>query len=269
MREERIERPGATVKYSVSGSGPALVLGHSLFCNRTMWAQVAPALEERFTVINVALRGHGESTATAPFSIWDLAGDWAAILDREEIQSASLCGLSTGGMTAMRFAVTKPERVDALALLDTDAGSEKPSNRVQYTLLGQAYRFTGWIPLGTLTEKMFAPKTVAERPDLVSDLVGIMRRHDRSQLRHAMKAIFGRDSVDVSSISAPTVIIVGEHDAATPPSRSRHLHETIKGSRLEIIKDAGHLSALEQPDAVNAVLLDFFAELAPEKVDNG
>ena len=63
-----IERPGARVAYDVVGSGPPIVLGHSLFCTRSMWRGVVPRLADRFRLINVELRGHGESTAESPCS---------------------------------------------------------------------------------------------------------------------------------------------------------------------------------------------------------
>ena len=259
--ERRIERPGSDVVYTVVGEGPPVVLGHSLFCNRDMWKGVVNRLSSKFTFINVALRGHGESSATAPFTIWDLADDWVAILDQESIEAAALCGLSTGGMTAMRMALKMSERVCGLALVDTDADAEASLwKRIQYGALGSIYRRTGFIPVGTVTKAMFAPETRRDRPELIDELVELIKTFDRHQIRHATKAIFGRDSVDVSSIGLPTLVVVGEHDHSLPPARSRKLAASIEGARLEVIKAAGHLTAIEQPD----VLADLLEAFLPE-----
>ena len=253
-----LSRPGTELVYSVTGSGPPVVLGHSLFCQRDMWDGVAAELETDYTLINVGLRGHGESTATEPFTIWDLADDWLAILDAERIERAALCGLSTGGMTAMRFAVTYPERVTGLALIDTDAGPEPSAfKRFQYSTLGLLYRKTGIIPTKTLTRALFGPQTLRERRDVLGALIDKMKSYDREQLGHAMKAIFGRDRVDISEINKPTIVIVGKHDEATPPTRSQFIAGSIAGSTLEVIESAGHLSAIEEPQIVAGLLQSF------------
>ncbi len=259
--DRQITRGGTELVYDIGGSGPTVVLGHSLFCDRSMWSGVVPRLREKFTVINVGLRGHGESSAEDAFTVWDLADDWLAILEAESIEKAALCGLSTGGMTAMRFAVRNPDRTCGLALIDTDADAEESLwKRFQYTALGALYRRTGIIPVRTLAKAMFAPKTVAAKSPLVADLIELMRGHDRQQLGRAMKAVFGRDSVDVSSVTVPTLVVVGEHDAATPPHRSRKLADAITGATLEVIPGAGHLTALEMPDALASLVLPFLSD---------
>src|SRR5689334_9659767 len=100
-----LERGGARILYEVSGDGPPLLLGHSLLGDSLMWELVAPELARTLRVINVNARAHGGSTAPSPFTLEDLADDWLAILDREKIDKAVLCGLSMGGMTAMRLAL--------------------------------------------------------------------------------------------------------------------------------------------------------------------
>lgn len=224
-----------------------------------MWKDVIPSLESDYTLINIELRGHGESTATRPFTLWDLVDDWLAILDEESIDSAVLCGLSTGGMTAMRVAKQAPERVRALALLDTDALAEGPFNRLQYSLLGTGYVRFGILPKGALAKALFSPEVVRRGGEAVQALFDEVRRFDRRQLGHAMRAVFGRDRVDLSDVEVPTLVIVGEDDQALPPSRARVIAETIPGARLEVIPATGHLSAVENPEAVTALLRDFLA----------
>jgi pimeloyl-ACP methyl ester carboxylesterase len=250
-----IDLPGARVAYSVSGSGPPVILGHSLFCTRSMWDGVLQRLENAYTIINVELRGHGESTATAPFTLWDLVDDWAAILDAEGHQTAVCGGLSTGGFTAMRMALRMPERVRGLALFDTDAGAEP--RRLQYRLLGWIFSNTGYIPVKTLAKAMFGADTRANHPQRFDQFIDQLKTFDRPQLSRAMAAVFGRDAVDLSSVRKPTLVAAGEDDHATPPERARRMAEMIAGSQLQIIPKAGHLSAVEQPEAVAGLLLDF------------
>jgi 3-oxoadipate enol-lactonase len=254
-----IRRSNATVAYEVVGSGPSVLLGHSLFCTRTMWCGVVDALRDDYRLINIELRGHGESTAEGPFRLTDLADDWLAILDQEEIDEALLCGLSTGGMTAMRLAVRAPERVGGLALLDTDAAAEERAARLKYSILAWGYVWLGILPRRRLLRAMFGPESLRTRPELTSRFLSTVRGFDRRQLRHAMNAIFGRRSVAVVSIAQPTLVIVGAHDQATPVVKARAIAEAIEGAVLEIIPSAGHLTAEEDPAAVAALLRPFFA----------
>ena len=251
-----IDRPGARVAYTVSGSGPPLILGHSLFCTRAMWDGVLERLEG-YTVINVELRGHGESTATAPFDLWDLVDDWTAILDAEGHNVAVCGGLSTGGFTGMRMALKFPQRVRGLVLFDTASEGEPRMQQFQYGFLGWLYQTTGVLPVKKLAKSMFGSYTRQHVPQRVSELITEVRQFDRRQLGHAMSAVFGRQSVDLSQIRLPTLIAVGEEDQATPPHQGRQMAGQIAGSELHLIPKAGHLSAVEQPNTVAQLMIDF------------
>ncbi len=252
-----IDRPGSRVAYSVSGAGPALILGHSLFCTRSMWRGVLPALEAQHTVVNVELRGHGESTAEAEFTPWDLADDWFAILDREGIESAAAIGLSTGGFTALRLALRSPERVRALALLDTSARAESAWRRLKNSLLAQMWLRLDLLPKQALLAAMFGRDSLRRRPAFVQAFLDDVATFDKPQVLRAMRAVFSRDAIDPSKIALPTLVLVGEEDSATPPEEARYLAERIPGARLEIVAGAGHLTAVERPGEVGALLRDF------------
>ncbi|MDH3254206.1 MAG: alpha/beta fold hydrolase [Acidobacteriota bacterium] len=252
-----IRRPDATVAYDVVGSGPPVILGHSLFCTRSMWREVVLRLQDEYQFVNVELRGHGESTAEAAFTLSDLVDDWLAIMDREAIDKAVLCGLSTGGMTAMRLAVREPDRVAGLALFDTNADPERPLDRIRYAILGWAYTRFGLLPRKTLLRSMFSPQTLVQRRELVAAFLDGIQDLDRAQLAHAMNAVFGRGRVDVGRLTHPTLVAVGESDMATPPVCARRIAQLIDGATLEVIRSAGHLTAEEQPEAVASVLRPF------------
>ena len=249
-----IQRPGARVAYEISGDGPPLLLGHSLLCNRQMWNEVLPALQARHRVINVDARGHGESTADAPFTLDDLVSDWLAILDHEEIEQTALCGLSMGGMVAMRLALVAPKRVTTLALLDTSAESERGSKRLQFRLMAEILRSMG--PLSVLltavSKLMFGPTTLRTQPALVAQQIEAIRQVDRRAIYFAVRAVTERPPVGhrLAQIRCPTLVVVGEEDRATPPVLSERIAAAIPNSRLVRIPRAGHLTALEAPQAV-------------------
>ena len=112
------ENRGQQIFFEDVGSGTPLVLGHSFLCSGAMWRGQVQALADRCRIVNIDLRGHGRSgPAHQPFSLYDAVGDVIAVLDLLGIGRAVWCGLSIGGMVAMRAALTHPDRVAALILL--------------------------------------------------------------------------------------------------------------------------------------------------------
>lgn len=121
-----VESGGIRIAFDDLGSGTPVVLCHSFLCSREMWAGQVPRLAAEYRVVNVDLRGHGESgLAREPFNLDDLVQDVLAVLDELEIPSPVWAGLSVGGMVALRAALHVPDRVRALILFDTDAGPRR------------------------------------------------------------------------------------------------------------------------------------------------
>jgi pimeloyl-ACP methyl ester carboxylesterase len=258
-----ITRPGATVHYEITGEGPTIILGHSLLCDGRMWGVVLPALQKRWRLINVDARGHRNSTATAPFSLDDLAADWLAIMDKEKVEKAALCGLSMGGMTGMRLALSQPERVGPMVLLDTSADPEPRWHRVKYAAMAAIARRFGMIErfMPTVKKAMFGKTTLAERPDVAEREAANIRAKDTKQAYHAIHAVIDRGSITakLGLIQTPTLVMVGDQDAATPPHYARRIAAQIAGARLEVLPQAGHLSTLEVPAMVSTLITDFLA----------
>lgn len=256
-----LQRSGASISYQVQGDGPPLLLGHSLLLDGRMWDALVPRLARAYRVYNIDARAHRRSTAPGPFTLEDLADDWLALLDQEHIDRALLCGLSMGGMTAMRLALRAPHRVAAMALLDTSADPEPPVQRRAYRLMGEIQRRVRLDPLlaPLVRRKMFGATTRKERPDIVEQGVRLVLENEPRLLYPAVRAVFDRPSIaqHLKEIHTPTLVIVGEEDVATPPSRSERIAAAIPGAILARIPAAGHLSAMEQPDAVAAHLEPF------------
>jgi pimeloyl-ACP methyl ester carboxylesterase len=264
-----LERQGARIVYETAGEGPAILLGHSLLCDARMWEGVTPELLKSHRVININARGHGGSTAPGPFTLEDLADDWLAIMDREGIESAILCGLSMGAMTSLRIAVAAPGRVRALALLNTSADPELPRKRLQYTAMIMFVRRFGHIdPIYTVVKRiMFSPVTLRERPEIAERAVQQMKENDPHQLYFSVRAVFERGPLldRVSQIQVPTLVIGGADDQATPPMRSERLAGAIPGAKLRVLPGLGHLSALEAPDIIAAEIGGFLSGIGAAK----
>ncbi|MBI3726520.1 alpha/beta fold hydrolase [bacterium] len=261
--ESRVETKIGSLFVEERGSGPAVLLWHSLLCDSSMWRAQASALERDHRLLLVDGPGHGRSSPPpGKFTLEDCADALVSVLDARSVERAALVGLSWGGMTAMRAALRAPARVAALALVDTSASAEPFLARLRYRVMAAIFRRNGLTPAleERVSRVMLGRKTRAERPTLGPELLSRLRAWDREGLSRAISAVvLERRSIaaDLSRISVPTLVIVGEDDKATPPRESETIARSIPGARLERIEGSGHLSALEAPERVTALLRDF------------
>lgn len=258
-----VHNQGLEIYFEEIGAGPPVVLGHSFLCSGRMWREQLPALGARFRVINPDLRGHGRSgKVTRPFSLYEAVSDVLAVLDVLGVERAVWCGLSIGGMIALRAALTCPERVSGLILLDTDAGAEGAFQKLKFLAMAAGTRVLGVRPFRTpIAELMFGATTLRQNPALVDEWKKDYSGIDVSSALRCLGALIRRDSLmnRLDQIDVPALVLVGEEDRSLPPSRSRRIHESLRNSKFRLIPAAGHLSALEQPEAVTAEILDFLS----------
>ena len=256
-----VERGGIQIWFEDRGSGPPVVLTHSFLCSGEMWRVQVPRLAETNRVINVDLRGHGKSGAsTTPFELYDLVEDVVGVLDSLDIERAVWAGLSVGGMLSMRAALSVPERVAGLLLIDTHAGVEKPVRRIKYRVMAVVARRFGLGPaMPAILRMMFGATARRQDPDLVSEWERSFRAADVPSMLEYAGCLLRRDSIlnRLWDISVPTVVMVGDEDTSLPPKYSEEIAAGIPGARLVVIPAAGHLSALEQPGMVTDEMVRF------------
>lgn len=237
---------------------------HGLGFSSRMWDPLLLELTARgvdATMHALDLPGHGRSglPPADPTMNWYVE---AVLRVLGEIPSpAHYVGLSMGGMIGMRLALKAPEKLRTLALLDTDAQEER--NRDNYLVMAQTLRSQGFSD--PLTEAfhqiVFGPKYLADKANL-APWTELMQQHDNEALYRAALAVLNREDVldRLKAIKTPTLILVGEHDMATPREQSEKMHRAIPGSRLEVVPEAGHMSAIERPDAVADALIGLWAK---------
>jgi 3-oxoadipate enol-lactonase len=243
----------------------AILLFHSLLVDGGMWrGQVGP-LAELGRVLNFDGPGHGRSDVPPVFTLEDHAAALADVFSELGVDRAILVGLSWGAMIGMRAALSYPDRVRALALFDTSAEVVPRADKIKYRLMISLSRRFG-VPLALvrseLATRMFSPRTLREKPELVVEFSRTLNGYPREGTARASLAVAIRRKDIVASlgaIKAPTLVVCGREDRATPPSNSETIAAHIPGARLEWIEDAGHLSALERPQAANSLLLPFVA----------
>ncbi len=243
------------------GDGLPIVLGHSFLCNGAMWAGQVNGLADRYRLINLDFRGHGRSgPADRLFTLHDAVDDVIGVLDQLGIEKAVWCGLSIGGMVALRAAVSRPDRVDKLIIMDSDAGAERLGRRIRYRLMGFAAQRVGTGPfLNEISRLMFGASTRRDKPELVEEWRGIFARVDIPSTIMCLNSLINRDSMLelLQAVDIPSLIMVGDEDVSLPPVVSMKIHNVLPNSKYVEIPKAGHLSALEQPEFVNKAIAGF------------
>jgi pimeloyl-ACP methyl ester carboxylesterase len=170
----------------------------------------------------------------------------------------ALAGLSMGGFISFAILRLAPERVDRVAFLDTNARADVPeraAEREKFIAMAQAGKFAE--VNAALTPRYLHPDHRGEAFRRIVDQMaadvgveGFIRQQ---------RAIMSRpDSRPMlSGIKCPTLVLVGDADQATPPELSKEIAGGIAGAKLIVVKDCGHLSTIEQPDAVNSAMIDW------------
>lgn len=263
---------GYSYAYLDEGEGPPVVFAHGLLASKEMFRAQIDVLKPSYRCISVDLRGHGESQGTADsFSLEDQAEDLSNLLTDLVGGPANLIGLSQGGMTFMRLALAHPDQVRSLVLLDTSADVENPETLPSYQELAAGLRdgsdsqrhqvidVVQTILYGTSWRSTADPEQLAHERD-------VMLGHDREGLFAACQAVFDRGDIreQIAAIGVPTLVIVGEEDAATPPSKAEEIRDAIPSAKLVRIKRAGHHSPIEAPEQVADALEAFLAEYGRE-----
>jgi len=239
-----------------------IVLWPSFLTDGGMWDAQLSELTALGRVLVFDPAGHGKSETPPPFSLDDNTRALVDALDALGAAQVVMAGLSWGGMLAMRLAVLAAERVRGVALLDTSADPEITGNRFQYRAMLSMFRRVGapaWLIERRVAPKFFTPATMRERPELVKEFWNAAVGFPREGVYRAGKAIFRRESfvTELGGIKAPTLVMCGSEDVATPPDRSRTIASKIAGAELVMIEGAAHLSTIEQPERVNRTLIPF------------
>lgn len=251
--------------YDDVGTGQPVLFIHAFPLNRTMWAPQVSALVERCRCVAPDLRGFGDSTAAPPYTMTQYADDIAGLLDQLRIEQTVLGGCSMGGYVAFEFWRRHRDRVRALVLVDTKAGADDDAGRARRRDMIAVAEEQGATAIANLQISGIVGKTTRERQPDTYDAVHRMIAQSRVEgIVGGLQAMMARpdSTVTLATINVPTLIVVGEEDALTPPKEARAMHAAIAGSTLEIIADAGHLSSLERPAAFNHVLTEFLSALS-------
>ena len=242
---------------------PAIVLLHGLLFDGGMWRGQIEPLSALGRVVVLDGPGHGKSEPAPRFTLEDHADALFDAFGELGIRRAVVVGLSWGGMVGMRLALQHPAKVAGLAILDASAEVDPLADRLRYRAFIAMHRRVGFpysLYLKEIAPRMFAARTLVERPDLVEAAYRRAMGFDRGGFsRAALAVVVHRKAIlsDLPRIRTPTLVMCGREDHSTPPERSEAIAGAIPNAKLVVLDGLGHMSALEDPTAVNAQLVPF------------
>ena len=248
------------VNAAVSGEGPALFQFHSLLSDRASFDAIAPQLSKTHRVIVPELPGFGGSKA--------VTGGLAAVADRmaEAVsetggRDAIVLGNGYGGFVALQMAIRHPDIVDKLVLADCGAAFSE-QGREAFRNMAAASKAKG---LAAITDvamrRLFAPEFQAAHPDLMRDRREAFLKTDPQVLQAACAQLAELDlRPELPGVKMPVLVLVGEHDEATPPPMSHELAALLPNARLKILAGCAHVPQLQAPQAFLDAIADFLPE---------
>lgn len=266
---------GGTIHAIEKGTGRPLVLLHGITLRSDVWAPQLQQLTDRYRVIAVDLRGHGESTAgTAGFGIPRLADDLATLLEALDLTDAIVVGHSMGGMTLMRFCGDHPDvlarRVAGLAFVATRAHQVMPPyvDRLARVLVaqGQARLDAGHdLPARAQATDPVVRLAFGDHPSRKAiRIVGEMGTSMAPEaLVPSLRGLLDHDARDaLRATRTPSLVVVGTRDLLTPVPSARHLAHLLPDSDFVVLPKAGHQLMQERPAELAELIDAFSAKLA-------
>jgi len=242
---------------------PVLVLSNSLGSTLGMWDDQAPVLRERFRLLRYDQRGHGDSPVpSGPYKIEDLGRDALALLDRLDIERASFCGLSIGGLVGMWLAGEAPERVERLVLCCTAPRFDSDF----YDARAHKVRSEGVGSIADVVlERWFTPEFRAARPETVEWAGDMLRGTPTEGYAGCCEVLRDADMRSrLGEIRAPTLVVAGAEDPAATVDQAEEIRDSIPGARLVVIEGAAHLANIEQPEGVTREILNHLEPVLAE-----
>jgi 3-oxoadipate enol-lactonase len=249
-----------TVNAAQSGKGPFLFLFHSLLSDRASFDAIVPQLSRSFRVIVPELPGFGQSQAVEG-GLADVADRMAeAVRDGAGTDGAIVLGNGYGGFVALQMAIRHPDIATKLILADCGAAFSEPG-REAFRNMAAASKAKG---LSAITDvamrRLFAPEFQARHLDLMRDRREAFLRTDLDVFSAACDALAELDlRPELGQVKVPVLVLVGEHDEATPPPMSHELAAGLPQARLKVIPGCAHVPQLQSPEVFLDAIGDFLA----------
>jgi 3-oxoadipate enol-lactonase len=256
---------GIDVHYEVTGHGPWLTLSHSLAAHLGMWDSQLDLLNQHFTVLRYDIRGHGQTQATeGPYTLEQLADDVHGLLKHLGVTRTHWIGLSLGGMIGQVLAIRHPNVLDHVVIADS-TGKGAPNAVTMWGDRATLARTQGLAALVQPTlSRWFTDPYREKHQDVMARIGHMIETTSVNGYAGCCAAISLINTHDgLQKLTQPGLVIVGAQDQATPPVMSEQIHLNWPKSSYVILKDAAHLSNIEQAEAFNKAVMEFLPSPPP------
>jgi 3-oxoadipate enol-lactonase len=249
---------GCPIYVEVTGrdDAPALMLSNSLGTDLHMWDDQAAEFARHFRLIRYDRRGHGKSGAPkGPYSFDRFGRDIVGVLDGLGVKKTNWCGLSMGGMDGQWLGANAPARIEKLVLANTHyhyADKAPWADRLRFL---ETHQLSDLVAANM--ERWFTKGFRERAPQAMERMTKMFVGSNHAGYMACVAAVRDIDfRASNPTIKAPTLVIVGAHDPATPPSAGETIAKAIPGAKL-VSLDAAHISNVEQPQPFTKAVLDF------------
>jgi 3-oxoadipate enol-lactonase len=235
-------------------SAPVVVFANSIGTTLELWDAQVLAFAGPFRMLRYDQLGHGRSEVPpGPYTVELLGRELLGLCDELGVGRFSFCGLSLGGAVGMWLGANAPDRLDSLVLAATSAYFGPPERWLERA---EAVRSSGMTPLADATMGRWFTPTFPWTPLFRQTFVAV----PAEGYAGCCEALGAWDfRAELGSVSAPTLVLVGSEDPATPPDQARLIADGIPGAALEVVPDAAHLVNVEQADRFNRTARNFLA----------
>jgi len=271
LSPQTIQVEGHTIFYTVKGEGEPLLLIHGFGAGMWVWEKQIEVLSRSYRVYAIDLIGHGFSDRPKiDYNAETYIHFMKAFMDGVGIEKATLIGNSMGGGIAWAMAISFPERVSRLILIDCmppDVLHRAANDSFKTLVALQRIPFLPYLIIGSRSErsiKWILQECISDIQQVTPEIVSRQYQLSRvkgttwvlySTLFHAKEGMRFRDSVGL--IHQPTLLIWGEDDLIFPPSIGEKLHQAIRDSVIHVVRGSGHIPMWETPEEVNEAILSF------------
>jgi 3-oxoadipate enol-lactonase len=256
----RVHAGGGIVAARVAGQGAPIVLFHSLLADDSSFDRIAPALAATHRVVMLSLPGFGASER-AEGGLDAVADRIAAALAAMELdQPPIFIGNGYGGFVALNVAIRHPGIAQRLVLADCGAAFSEPG-RAAFRGMSAMAREKGLSSISDVAmRRLFAPAYQAAHPELIEERRARFLAVDAETFHAACAALASLDLRGaLAGVETPALVLVGEHDEATPPAMSRELAAGLPHASLTVLPGCAHVPQLQEPALFMDAIRSFIA----------
>jgi 3-oxoadipate enol-lactonase len=262
-----VVRNGTHVHYETTApvndsAAPTVLFLHNIFCDSRVFAHAIESLRGRYRTIALDFRGHGASaTPGQAYTVDDLVTDALAVLHHENVNRASVVGLSLGATVALELALSHPDRVDALVLMGADAERDPPGVALRNAVLARLVRVIGLrrFLVRAAAKSLFGASFRAEAGPPLSGWFDRILALGARAASYALQC-WARRPIRLGalpSLRSPLLVVAGEEDVSCPPACGEKIQRAVPGAALVRIAGAGHTMPAERPGPTTAAIAAF------------